>query len=96
MMYLFFYKTEIYLLIPAIISFNRIGIQMSFNIGYISMAKLFPTHLVSSAMGIVNFMAHVFTVGAPLVAETSEPIPFVVYSLLAFVALFVSQRLVEV
>ena len=55
--------------IPLIIAFCRIGGSMSYNIGYISVARLFPTEYVSTVFGIVNFVSHMITVGAPIVAE---------------------------
>lgn len=42
---------------------------MSYNIGYISVARLFPTEFVATVFGIVNFVSHLITVGAPIVAE---------------------------
>ena len=68
---------------------------MSFNIGYISVARLFPTKFVATVFGIVNFVSHSFTVGAPLVAEMPEPFPFLVFCLNAFVAIFACFQLVE-
>jgi len=50
---------------------------MSFNIGYVSVARLFPTNYVATVFGIVNFFSHSITVGAPMVAELADPIPFV-------------------
>jgi NADH:ubiquinone oxidoreductase subunit K len=41
--YLAKYDTEVTWLIPALIIFSRIGASMSFNIGYVSVPKLFPT-----------------------------------------------------
>lgn len=69
---------------------------MSFNIGYISVARLFPTEYVASVFGLVNFVSHLITVGAPIVAECPEPVPFVVFCLNAFLAIFVSMRLKEI
>ena len=61
-------KVEKYV-IPIIIGFCRIGGSMSYNIGYISVARLFPTEFVATVFGIVNFVSHLITVGAPIVAE---------------------------
>lgn len=69
---------------------------MSFNIGYISVARLFPTKYVSTVFGIVNFVAHLLTVGAPMVAEAPEPIPFLVFCINAFIAIFACLYLVEI
>ena len=69
---------------------------MSFNIGYISVARLFPTQYVSTVFGIVNFFSHLLTVGSPMVAEAPEPIPFVVFCFNSFIALFACLYLVEI
>lgn len=68
---------------------------MSFNIGYVSVARLFPTKYIATVFGIVNFVSHSFTIGAPMVAELPEPIPFVVFCFNSFIAIFVCSKLVE-
>jgi len=78
-LYLLNYNTTIPWLIPVLVVFARIGGSMSFNIGYVSVSRLFPTKFVTSVFGIVNFFAHLITVGSPIVAELPEPIPFVVF-----------------
>jgi len=83
-------------LIPVLVCFSRVGGSMSFNIGYISVARLFPTEFVSTVFGIVNFVAHIVTVGAPLVAEIRDPYPFMVFTFNAFIAIFISTRLKEI
>jgi hypothetical protein len=81
-------ESEMPWLIPLLVCFCRIGGSMSFNIGYISVARLFPTRFVATVFGIVNFVSHTITVGAPLVAELKEPIPFYVFCANAFFATF--------
>lgn len=83
-------------MIPLVIGFCRIGGSMSFNIGYISVARLFPTEFVSTVFGIVNFVSHIITIGAPIVAELSQPVPMTVFMINAFVAIFASMGLVEI
>lgn len=68
---------------------------MSFNIGYVSVARLFPTNFVATVFGIVNFFSHSITVGAPMVAELSDPIPFIVFCINSFIAIFACTNLVE-
>ena len=100
--YLFFFKkaeeVEFYrnVIIPVIIAFCRIGGSMSFNIGYISVARLFPTEFVSSVFGIVNFVAHIITIGAPIVAELPAPIPMTVFMGNSFFAVFWCIKLKEI
>lgn len=92
--YLIFYHVT--WLIPVLVCFSRVGGSMSFNIGYISVARLFPTEYVSTVFGIVNFVSHMITVGAPLVAELHEPIPFTVFSFNSFLAIFICTVLKEI
>lgn len=80
---------------PVVISFARVGCCMSFNIGYVAVAKLFPTGYVASVFGIVNFMSHIVTIGAPLVAELPSPIPFCVIAVLAGASVVFARRLEE-
>ena len=68
---------------------------MSFNIGYVSVARLFPTNYVATVFGIVNFFSHSITVGAPMVAELADPIPFVVFCINSFIAIFACTNLSE-
>jgi hypothetical protein len=69
---------------------------MSFNIGYISVARLFPTEYVSTVFALVNFISHIITIGAPLVAELPDPIPFIVFCCNSFCAIFAAARLKEI
>jgi len=82
-------------LIPLLVCVCRIGGSMSFNIGYISVARLFPTKYTATVFGIVNLVSHIITVGAPMVAELPEPIPFAVFCSNAFLAIFACLQLVE-
>jgi hypothetical protein len=95
-LYLIMFRTSLSWVIPVLVTFSRVGGSMSFNIGYVSVARLFPTQFVSCVFGIVNFVAHLITVGAPLIAEAPEPVPFVVFCLNAFLAIFASLWLVEI
>ena len=68
---------------------------MSYNIGYVSVPRLFPTRFVATVYGIVNVIAHVFACFAPLVAEIQDPYPFTVFLSAIFVSLFCSYYLTE-
>ena len=69
-MILIFTNTNSTWLIPVLVSFSRVGAAMSFNIGYVSVSRLFPTQFTTTAFGIVNMVSHLITIGAPMVAET--------------------------
>lgn len=94
--YLILYSTDVPGVIPTLVTFSRLGGSMSFNIGYVSVARLFPTKFVTCVFGIVNFVAHLITVAAPIVAEAPEPVPFIVFCFNAFVAIFASLSLKEI
>lgn len=68
---------------------------MNFNIGYVSVARLFPTQFQATVFGVVNFVAHCITIGAPLVAEFEKPVPFYVFCLNSFLCIIAAQVLVE-
>lgn len=69
--------------IPACICVSRIGASMCFNIGYVSVARLFPTQYTATVFGVVNFVAHNITIGAPIVAELQDPIPMVNFCIMS-------------
>lgn len=93
-MYLMFGNTNPSLL-PVLICLTRVGCTMSFNIGYISVPRLFPTRFVSNVYGIVNVVAHVFACFAPLVAEINDPYPFTVLIGFLMISVMVSYYLLE-
>jgi len=68
---------------------------MSFNMGYVSVGKLFPPKYVSSVFGIVNVVGHFITIAAPLSAELKDPFPFLIFTTNAGMAIFAAFGLVE-
>jgi len=48
---------------------------------------LFPTHLTATAFGICNIFARMLSILSPLLAEAPEPLPMLVYSGSAIIAL---------
>lgn len=93
--YLFLYKSENELMIPLLVASCRVGGSMSFNIGYVSVAKLFPTEYVTTTFGIVNLFSHLITIAAPMMAEAPEPIPMVVFTANCISALVFASWLLE-
>jgi len=94
--YLLFYSSQIIWLIPFLVCLCRIGASMSFNIGYISVSRLFPTKYITTVFSIVNLCSNMITMGAPMVAESPEPIPFIVFCINSFIALFIGSMLKEI
>ena len=66
-------------LVPIFILASRMGNSMAFNTVYVSNNRFFPTRYLASTYGIVNFVSHLVAVAAPLLAEVSDPYPFVVF-----------------
>ena len=69
---------------------------MCFNIGYVSVARLFPTQYVATVFGVVNFVAHNITIGAPVVAELADPIPMVNFCVMSVCSTFAAAFLKEI
>lgn len=69
---------------------------MCFNIGYVSVARLFPTLYVATVFGVVNFVAHNITIGAPMVAELPDPIPMSNFCVMSFLSMFAAVFLKEI
>ena len=81
--------------LPLFICCVRVGCTMSFNIGYISVPRLFPTRYVSLVYAITNVVAHVFACFAPLVAEVPDPTPFLCLMMALVCMLVTSYYVVE-
>jgi hypothetical protein len=69
-------------LVPIMICMARVGQSIIFNTAIISINRLFPTTLVATAYGLVNFFAHLFACLSPFVAEIKNPYPFLVFEVL--------------
>jgi len=82
-------------LIPVLICLSRIGNTMAYNIGYVSVNKLFPTKFIATVYGIVNMAAHIIACFSPLVAEIPNPYPFIFFLSAVAISLFVSSFLSE-
>ncbi len=66
-------------LVPVFIVCSRIGTMMAFNVVYASNNQFFPTRYLATTFGIVNFISHLISVGAPILAEVPHPLPFLVF-----------------
>ena len=65
-------------MIPIFICLARMGVTMAYNMGYVSVPKLFPTKFQSTVYAVVNLFAHLVACSAPLVAEIANPVPMMV------------------
>ena len=61
----------------------RFGMSAGSNICYIGTPTLFPTLFASTALGFVNVLARLLTAVAPYVNEIEEPIPMLIYCVIA-------------
>ena len=84
-LYFFLYSNEV--VVPIVILLSRFGNSVSFNTVYITNNRLFPVYLMSSTFGLLNFISHLITVGAPMVAEMPDPYPFAVFLANSLIAL---------
>ncbi len=69
----------------------RFGKSIGFNTVYVCHNKYFPTELVSSTFGIINFVSHLYSIPAPMAAELEEPFAMLIFlfnCLIAFIASF--------
>lgn len=94
LMYIF--MSENLTLLPFMICMARVGQSIIFNTAIISVNRLFPTTLVATAYGVVNFFAHMIACLAPFVAEIKNPYPFLVFEVLLGIAIFSSFFITEI
>ena len=81
--------------VPFFIIMSRMGNSMAFNTIYVSNNKLFPTKLIATSYGIVSLVSHLTAIGAPLLAESTNPIPFLIFLINACVGAAMSFFLKE-
>ena len=80
---------------PIFFAFGRLGVCMTFTTLFLKHPSMFPTIFIVTSMGIANFTARLFVIGAPIVAEMAYPDPvaivFVLQLICAITALFLKQ-----
>ena len=93
---LYIFMSERLDLVPFMICMARVGQSIIFNTAIISVNRLFPTTLVATAYGVVNFFAHMIACLSPFVAEIKNPYPFIVFEVLLGIAIFSSFYITEI
>lgn len=83
-------------LIPFVLFFAKLGVSSAFNLLYILNIDLFPADVRSTTFGICNIYARLAGIFAPLVAETSEPLPLIFFILSTFTYAIISSFVIEV
>lgn len=68
------------------ISLGKFGITAAYNDCYLTKAILFPTIFVSTAFGISNLLARIFTIMAPLIAGMDHPAPEIIFCIFVCIA----------
>ena len=61
---------------------------------YLAIVLLYPTVLVSTAMGVCNLLARISTISAPLVAEVRAPINLIILLIIVIGAFIAAQCLI--
>ena len=74
---------------------NRGGIIAAFVLIYQSHPSLFPTLFATTSFGIVNFIARILVILAPLIAENPFPMPELVTVVLQVLMTFAVLFLIE-
>ena len=82
-------------LVPYLIAICRVGMTMTFNLGYVSIKDLFPTKFTANVYAKVNLYAHLFSCFSPLAAEIPYPLPFIIYLFVVAVAFLATSYLEE-
>ena len=83
-------------MIPYIVAMTRAGNSMAFNTVYAGNNRLFPTEILSTSFGVINFVSHTIAIAAPILAEVPDPLPFAVFlgnTIAALIAaMFIKER----
>ena len=82
-------------MVPFIIILARIGTSMVNNAGYLANSKLFPPLFSSTSLGLCNFVAHLISILAPVLAEIQDPYPFIVFVICNILSIISSWFLKE-
>lgn len=80
-------------LFPTLVLFAKFGISLAFTINYLSNLDLFPVLFAATALGFCNFLARLFTIFSPEVAEIQSLLPMILFASLSIVTMFTSMFL---
>jgi len=72
--------------IPVVVLMTRSGIKASFDSCYLANSTIFPAIFAGTAFGICNIGAKMVTIFSPLTAEVKDPIPMIIFAILASIA----------
>ena len=80
-------------LFPTLVIFAKLGVSAAFNINYVCNLDLFPVLFASTAYGFCNFLARLFTILSPQVAEIQSLLPMVLFTGTSLLAMITSAFL---
>lgn len=83
-------------LIGVFVLFAKFGIASCFNLCYLATPQMFPIALCTTAFGICNIFARLFTILSPLIAEIPDPVPMTIFSIMCIGAAFLPLLLREI
>ena len=64
----------------------KLGNASAFNLAFLANSELFPSLYRSTCFGVCNFVARLVTILSPMIAETSNPYPALIFSIASGVA----------
>ena len=80
-------------LFPFLVLFAKFGISLAFTVNYLCNLDLFPVLFAATALGFCNFLARLFTIFSPEVAEIQSLLPMILFSSFSIVTMFTSMLL---
>ena len=78
-------------LATIMVTFARDGVKATFDICYLSNALIFPAIFAGTAYGVCNIGAKTVTILSPMLAELNPPVPMIVFSSVALIAIVLAQ-----
>ena len=77
-------------MIAIVVLLAKFGLGGAFNIVFLATSKLYPAIFASTVFGICNIFARLLSILSPIIAEEKEPVPILVFLVLASIATLLS------
>ena len=74
---------------------TKLGIASAFNIIFIAHTDIFPVLYATTAFGICNFVAKIFTSASPVIAQYEQPLPTIILFGLSLIGAWVVWGIIE-
>jgi uncharacterized membrane protein (DUF485 family) len=72
---------------PLLVMLARCGVKVTLDLCYLANSSIFPAIFAGTAFGLCNLGAKLFTILSPIMAEQEMPLPMLVFSVLAGLAI---------